>query len=149
MFNDKYFASGILIFNSYMFRKNKPIHKIIPFFTKYHEKLIYPDQDFLNYVFYDNVTYLPLNLCVNYKLYSRMAIDRYMNIHLTKYTQEDINDALTHPVVIHFTGEKPDVQISSPDIWYEYCQKAGLVDEYRARIRNIQLKSALPHGSPT
>lgn len=140
-FNNKYFASGNMILNNELLKKQNILLDFEKIANKYAKKLLHHDQDCLNALFYKKVKYVDLRYCVNYKLYNQTAIKRYLNIHLTNYTQDKIEQALDNPCIIHFTGRKPDTQYPSPEIWIDYCEEAGLLNDYLENLYNSITKN--------
>jgi lipopolysaccharide biosynthesis glycosyltransferase len=135
-FDGKYFASGNLVINLDACREINLLDQVSKVARKYHGQLRYHDQDCLNVIFYDQVTYLPLNFCVNHKLHQDIARDRYFTIHLRNYEKAAIIDAIEEPDIVHYTGPKPDKTNPSCKVWQLSCARAGLIDEY--------LKSVIP-----
>ena len=86
-----YFNSGVLLFNMPYFRKNLPPHLFTDYITKHSQKLTFLDQDVLNGLLYDKVTF------ANAGLYNYMEI--LLNPLLT-------SPGLTNARIIHFI-QKP------------------------------------------
>lgn len=129
-FDGRYFASGNLIMNLDACRSINLLERISKVAVKYQGQLRYHDQDCLNAMFYDQVTYLPLNFCVNHKLHQDIARDRYFDIHLRNYDKAAIFDAIENPDIVHYTGPKPDRASPSCKVWQLACAQAGFIDEY-------------------
>ncbi len=135
-FNNKYFASGNLIINikeikKYISNYREGISKIS---LTHKDNFIFHDQDILNLLFYDKVTYLPLNFCVTAKLYKgTYDIDFYKKDGrcYSNYDKKDILDAIENPYIIHYTGKKPDqmpIYDKTNTDWLHLCIKGQFLD---------------------
>ncbi len=67
-YKDKYFNSGVLLMDLDKYREEKVLEKFLDLLTKYHFLCVAPDQDYLNYICRDSVTFLP-------KSWNRMPIE--------------------------------------------------------------------------
>lgn len=100
------------------------------------EKLYYQDQDILNITCQDTIRYLP----PKYNLLAYMERSEYdMLVREGIYTDQECRDALEHPVIIHYAGDKPwkryDTNLGY--LWWDYVNSQsdlrGLFDEKKAR----------------
>lgn len=100
------------------------------------EKLYYQDQDILNITCQNAIRYLPPQ-------YNRLAYmeqkdyDTFVSEGI--FTEAECREALEHPVIIHYAGDKPwkryDTNLGS--LWWDYVNSKddlkGLFDEEKAR----------------
>lgn len=100
------------------------------------QKLYYQDQDILNITCKDAIVYLPL-------AYNRLAYmqegDYHRFVEEGLCTQEEYEEAMEAPVILHYAGEKPwnryDTNLG--DVWWAYVNSQpdlkDLFDEEKAR----------------
>lgn len=100
------------------------------------EKLYYQDQDILNLTCQGAIRYLP----PRYNRFAYMERSEYdMLVREGIYTDQECHDALEHPVIIHYAGDKPwkryDTNLGH--LWWDYVNSQsdlrGLFDEKKAR----------------
>ena len=104
-----YFNAGVLLINLRYWRNHSLSKYFTDFMEKYPERLLYHDQDIMNYVLKDQKKYLPLKYNVQSAFYYKQDL---LKIDLLKYGQQ-IEDAKKDPYIIHYSsGFKP---------WYEDC----------------------------
>jgi lipopolysaccharide biosynthesis glycosyltransferase len=122
----KYFNSGVMLLNAKKLRNEKIKEKL------YNIKEIYPeysyqDQDVLNVVFEQNVTWLPLayNLVYSTIVYRNWPIDFVNDNYETSYASyEELSDAA---VVIHMLGERKPWKYKDTFIarkWHDYFDQS-------------------------
>lgn len=97
----KYFNAGVLLINLDEWRKQEISEKTIEFLLKYPEKILYVDQDALNFVLINN--WYPLDFKYNL-MYSYIPKDTSM---------KDLNIFIKDKVIIHFTLQRP---------WFLVCR---------------------------
>jgi UDP-glucose:(galactosyl)LPS alpha-1,2-glucosyltransferase len=126
-FPNKYFATGNMVMNLSQMRKRSIPQKYQAIIDRFANSFIFPDQDILNFLFFEQVEYIPLNWCVNNTLLFGDT-SRYFgtNGHLSNYTKADIQHALTDPYIIHYTGKKPDQKFPSKEnrLWLLHLYKS-------------------------
>ena len=100
------------------------------------EKLYYQDQDILNITCQGAMVYLPPK-------YNRLTYMEGSEYHRLVdegiYTQEEYDEAMKAPVILHYAGDKPwnryDTNLGK--VWWDYVNSQpdlkGLFDEERAR----------------
>lgn len=100
------------------------------------EKLYYQDQDILNITCQNAIWYLP----PKYNFLAYMDQSEYDTlVREGIFTAEECRDALEHPAIIHYAGDKPwkryDTNLGY--LWWDYVNSqpdlAGLFDEKKAR----------------
>lgn len=67
-YKDRYFNSGVLVIDLEKYRQHKILEQFLNLLTVYHFKCVAPDQDYLNYLCRDLVTFFP-------KSWNRMPVD--------------------------------------------------------------------------
>ena len=100
------------------------------------EKLYYQDQDILNITCQDAIRYLPPGFN---RLAYMMPSDYDSFVKEGIFTQQQCRDALEHPAIIHYAGDKPwnryDTNLGY--LWWDYVNSQvdlqGLFDEEMAR----------------
>src|SRR5690606_5620901 len=94
----KYFNAGVLIINLDKWRKDHLPAKILNFISKNPEKIVYEDQDALNYFLHDKCLLLHPKWNQTHFFHVREYQD-------TCFNQEVFNEAKYNPSIIHFTAE--------------------------------------------
>ena len=84
----KYFNSGVMLMDLKELRDNTSADYIVTQSQQLKDKLVYPDQDILNYLYQNNVKY------VDWKVYN------YQLVCLDKIPKEDVKDIM----ILHYTG---------------------------------------------
>lgn len=99
------------------------------------EKLYYQDQDILNITCQGAIAFLPLK----YNCLAYMVDEDYDRcISQGVYSAQECEEARTHPVIIHYAGDKPWKRYDTNfgDVWWDYVNAqtdlAGLFDEAAA-----------------
>lgn len=100
------------------------------------ERLYYQDQDILNITCRKTICYLPPKF--NRLAYMEQS-DYNAFVSEGIFTREECRDALEHPVIIHYAGDKPwkryDTNLGY--LWWDYVNSQpdlqGLFDEKKAR----------------
>ncbi len=129
----RYVNAGVTLLNLEEIRKRQ---LEVQWNTLAQEKLYYQDQDILNITCRDVIRYLP-------PIYNRLAYmeknDYNRFVEEDIFTFEECEQALQHPVVIHYAGDKPwkryDTNLGN--VWWNYVNSqpdlTGLFDEAAAR----------------
>lgn len=121
---ENYINAGILIMNCALLRKEefKPI-----FFSHIDKKYFFQDQDILNITCNGRIGYLPLKF--NYRQPVQPAIrEKYVALGIG--TEEDVEQAETNPVIIHYSGEKPWKEFTYRWCdWVSYYRKSPFYDQ--------------------
>ena len=114
-----YFNSGVLLFNLDFMRKHQLTKKMIDFIIENPKKLLMPDQDVLNYVLKDCKLDLDLKYNVQEGFYRVPPT-------IVDCNKKDLMKAVSDPVIVHFTKEKPwTKKCNHPlkDVYYSYKQE--------------------------
>lgn len=99
--NYDYFNAGVLLINLEFWRVNNFVFKLLQFVRENSDKLLYHDQDAINAIMYDKVTYLPINWNVQSAMFDLLEQDG------------KLVDAIEDPYIIHFTGATKPWHVSS------------------------------------
>ena len=129
--SDKYFNSGVLLFNIKACNKFKLKDKCLNVF-KTTTKLDYPDQDILNIVCKNHV--LLLDAKWNYTWHLLLY-----QVRLSANDKRECEQIMQNPAIIHYTSPlKPWNYAFCPfaDNWWQYALKTGLFDYDKAKKIN-------------
>jgi len=97
---DSYFNSGFLLLNLEMMRRENASASFFKLLKD--DRLEFPDQDVLNLVCKDRVTYLPPS-CNSIRTF---FIGKYRQAFLSHYNRQELEDVMSNGNV-HYTGGKP------------------------------------------
>lgn len=129
----RYINSGIMLMNLAEIR-DRNLEEQWKAWAK--EKLYYQDQDILNLTCRNSIRYLP----PKYNRFAYMTQEDYDTfVSEGIFTEQECRDALKHPVIIHYAGDKPwkryDTNLGY--LWWDYVDSQsdlrGLFDEDKAR----------------
>jgi lipopolysaccharide biosynthesis glycosyltransferase len=97
---DTYFNSGLLLINTIQWQQKEYTKDVLNFCMENAGKLLFPDQDALNAVFWKNYCHLPGVWNVEARLYKEKLLGLLQN--------EEITKRMENPKIIHYTGaDKP------------------------------------------
>lgn len=103
-----YFNGGVLLLNLDYWRTHNVLGRLIDYLNQYPDRIVLNDQDVMNVVLQDEKHNLPLK----YNMQEGFLYKYNTNFEWLKYENE-LQEALTNPTIIHFTHEiKP---------WYKEC----------------------------
>lgn len=125
--NKKYFNSGVLLVNLKKWRETKFENQLIEFINSYPEKILYWDQDVLNFCAKNNW------LSLNYK-YNVTHFFYHPESYSFEYfglTESEYLEIKSNPVILHFTShQKP---------WIEGCKhpKKELYFQYQLTFKQL------------
>lgn len=122
-----YFNSGVMLINCRYWRENNLSEKMLGYARN--KNLKFCDQDTLNKIMDTSKLMLPMKF--NYlEPWWRGGYHEYEGENLPLYAE-----AKNNPVIIHFTGPKPDKKgclHSMAGSWWEYALRTPMADELRA-----------------
>lgn len=98
-----YFNAGVLLINLKYWRKNRLQDVFLNCMSNHREKLIYHDQDVLNFTLYDKKQWLPMR----YNVQNGFLFKRKYQLFVQNYEEDDLNTAQQYPAIIHYTLSKP------------------------------------------
>ena len=106
-YSHRYFnAGGIVVFNLDLWRKQNVIQKCVDFIYRFNGNPPHNDQGTLNNVCKDSIKILPLEYNVMPPVFQFTAKQIKSLFKMkTYYSQAEINEAVKHPIVIHYTDE--------------------------------------------
>lgn len=97
---NKYFNSGVLLINLRYWREHNVTARCIECVRRMPEKLLFHDQDTLNVVLKDEITYLPIKWNFQTAFLHCINQNKYCDI-----IRKEIADAVHNPYIIHYTGK--------------------------------------------
>lgn len=119
-FDEKYFNSGVILYNLEMLRQNFNIKTFFNYISKKRDVLTMPDQDVLNALFYDKVKYN------DYKLYN------YGVIHIK--SKNDLRFLKENTAIIHYIGNRKPwnykYTLYGDDLFWKYANNTIYKREY-------------------
>lgn len=92
-----YFNSGVLLVNLEYWRQNKILQEGIDFATMYPERIVYHDQDILNYLFKNKKKTLSLK-------FNLQNVHLYKKIMISWEYETELYEAINDPYIIHYTS---------------------------------------------
>jgi len=104
---ETYYNSGVLLCNLQKWREDHVLDTFMTFFRENADKLLFPDQDVLNYCFRGNILTLPFryNFSTNLPYFPYDSVKKiqpeYCRISPVEYQRD-----LKHPVIIHYLGDE-------------------------------------------
>lgn len=116
----KYFNSGVLLMNLDCMRKEDAFHKIVKMALEKSDYLVAPDQDVLNYMYWNRTKYVDR---WKYNFYARLAFKEEKGYEWAKENAS----------IIHYAGHKPwdnkALHFETERIWWEYAKKTPFYTE--------------------
>lgn len=116
----QYINSGMLLINLKYWREHDLIKVFLDYYIEKHDKLIFHDQDIINGTLYETTLLLPIkyNVIDYYYLSKRKDFPNY---------QEELFEAMTDPVVIHYTSiNKPWLKSCLHPLKKEFLKYKGI-----------------------
>ena len=124
--NKIYFNSGVLLFDLPAWRRENCHQMIIDTLTRNQINLDWPDQNLLNNAIPERLL-KPLPLKYNYLTHFNEPDKERRDLHKGNvYTEEEIDEAMQHPAIIHYLGGSI---MARP--WYEKCRSSQRDAYYR------------------
>ncbi|MDD2367947.1 MAG: glycosyltransferase family 8 protein [Sulfuricurvum sp.] len=97
-----YFNSGMLLINCNKWREDNIPHKVLEFASNEHERMFFHDQDALNVILQNKWKLL-------HPKWNQIAnIYDFESFIQTDYSENEFEECLNNPYIIHFTWIKPD-----------------------------------------
>ena len=123
--NKQYICAGVLLINLDYWRENHLTDKIIKYAQANNERLIFQDQDAINYVCQDSKIILPFR-------YGTVLWFFYMNeLYTDALYYKQLYDSFYHPAIIHYIGCHPwQKEISIRHIMYDEWLKYNNMLKY-------------------
>ena len=137
-----YFNAGMLLINLKYWRDNNLESEFLEFARMYPERIVFHDQDILNFVLRDRKLRLPFT-------YNVQDGFLYDTIHFLMWPyEEEYQEAITDPCIVHYSIRfKPwhkDCMHPWKDEYLKYLKLAGLnVDSFPQRKENLNLYQRL------
>lgn len=95
-----YFNSGVMLINLKYWRDKEVYNKCILYIKNHFDEIVNEDQDVLNAVLYESTYYFPLKFNAVCTLF-------FKDCPFDKSLEEQIEEAIEQPVIIHYTYIKP------------------------------------------
>ena len=128
-----YFNAGVLLINLDYWRKTENLlERFVDYAKQYPERILWHDQDILNYVLQD--CKLPLPLTYNFQngfLYKQR--------NLSWEYDEEIKATISNPMIIHYTGPKP---------WQKGCNHPYKAEFFKYQNKTKWKNAPLCKGRP-
>lgn len=133
----EYINAGILLMNCHAMR----LENFKPIFLSHTDKqYFFQDQDILNITCKGRIGYLPLKFNFSGKILPKVK-DAYIALGLA--SNEEVEEAETAPVVVHYAGPKPWKEFTYRwNDWVEYYKMTPFYDQ--CLIDNISYKTLHP-----
>lgn len=90
-----YFNAGVLLINLKYWRAHDIFNRFLIFIRQYPERILYHDQDIMNYVLKDEKVILPLKYNVTNGLLNK-------EIHISWEYESELMEALKNPYILHY-----------------------------------------------
>lgn len=100
--HEGYFNGGVLLINLDYWRKNNVQNRFLDFCKNYPERIVWNDQDVMNYVLRNE----KLNLHLKYNVQHGFFWKNNMNFEWNRFGNQFF-DAIKKPVIIHYNCTKP------------------------------------------
>lgn len=129
-----YFCSGVLLMNLLKLKEEYSFQKYLEIYDSISDKLIYPDQDLLNYAHYNQVKLAEEK---KFGLFAYPAHEMGMSY----------KDVYSNVSIIHFAGAKPwtinMIRFDIEKIWWEYAKDSPFYHELLETIFYQTMESRL------
>lgn len=134
-----YINTGVLLVNLEYWRTHCVLNHFIDYMRQNPDKIVYADQDILNYVFRENKITLP----IKFNLQSGLILNR-VKIHFDpEEYNKTIQEALQDCVIVHFSGRKPwQIACRNPfrSSFHKYFSQTLWKDEPLQEVRPLKLR---------
>ena len=133
--NDHYICSGVMLINLEKLRQDNMEEKFKTFIKENNDKLEQHDQTVINVLCYKKIGILPAKYGIfnssdeaSVRWYARRLIAK------NRYTEGEMISAYRKPAILHCV-HKPwtDPAWSKANLWWDYAEKTGYVDEIKAK----------------
>lgn len=133
---DGYFNSGVLLINLKYWRENNVTNRLLEYIEKNREKLIFFDQDALNFVLRKEKKFVSIKYNINPGFYLKDPL-------ISRKYWQDMMESRANPVIIHYTGAaKPWHYECIHPLKQEFWKYAKL-SPWKIRRSYVSFKSAL------
>lgn len=149
---------GIIILNLALWRKKKIMQQCVDFIVKFDGNPPHNDQGTINYVCRNAIKILPANYNVMNPMFNFSSKQIQDLFKMKKYySQQEVNDAISNPVVIHYTDEffnRPwFINCTHPlkQTYLDYLKKSPWADnelKKRKLSRNCRTQNWIYKNSP-
>lgn len=98
-----YFNAGVLLINLNFWRDHKLLDGFLHCIKENKAKLVYHDQDVLNFTLYNKKRWLPMR----YNVQNGFLFKKRFQLFSHEDNSKDLKDAQQHPAIVHYTLSKP------------------------------------------
>ena len=125
-------CSGVLLIDLNGLRKYNYSKKIADFISHYKKNLTQHDQTIINVVMQERIGPIPPKFGVweawKNKIETKKYLDKYK--HRLRYNEDELNYAIRHPAIVHFTRLKPfwKKHTAFYNEWWRYARLTGYYD---------------------
>jgi lipopolysaccharide biosynthesis glycosyltransferase len=139
---ERYINSGVVLFNLKEWREQKVLDQCIQFINLFHGDVPHRDQGTLNGVCKGKIKILPprFNMMPEMIYMSAEQVRKLYHVPVY-YSQEEINDAVKDPVIIHFLAKL----YNRP--WFQDCSHP-MKEKYRLALSQTNFSKALSMQKP-
>lgn len=120
-----YFNAGVMLVNLEYWRYNNMTEQFLDFIKMYPERMLYNDQDVMNFVLREHKILLPVK-------YNVQEAALYERVNISWEYDEQLEEAVKDPAIIHFTtSPKPwNIGCKHPwqSEWTDYLTISGIPD---------------------
>jgi lipopolysaccharide biosynthesis glycosyltransferase len=132
-------CGGYIIYNLKNMRKDCIEEKFIKFLDKYNKKLVFAEQDVLNYIGYGKIKFLPLEYVTCSYFWELFEIKKLKKTKDRNYSKKEIEYAMNNPIQLHYAStEKPwkNINTYKSEEWFKYIVKTKYLKEYLLYLEN-------------
>ena len=104
-----YFNAGVLLINMEYWRTHHVLNDSIEYMKLHADRIVYADQDILNYIFRESKLFLP----VKYNFQTGLVWNRTKELYDAEEYKKNVQEALQDCVIVHFSAGKP---------WWTSCR---------------------------
>lgn len=129
-----YFNSGVLLINLKYWRERKYSVQYLKYIISNPEKLLFPDQDVLNFVLQDEKIFLPERYNVQ-EIFYRVGRE-----NVPCENSIEIEKAIYNPIVVHYTADKPwFIECKHPlkQLYYQYRSQTQWKNSFSMELSHI------------
>lgn len=138
---EQYINAGVLCMNLKQLRKDNIVKKFLELIPR---NMTSQDQDIINSVCYDKITFLPFKYNVLTCL-SDMRIEDYKGI----YSETQLKEAWNKPSIIHYLGfSKPwnSTRCVFTEYWWNVCRKTQIFEDIVCEFCKEMLQGTIYHS---
>lgn len=136
--DDGYFNSGVLLINIKYWRENNVTNKLLEYIEKKRDKLIFFDQDALNYVLRKEKKFVSIKYNINPGFYLKTPL-------IGREYWQDMIESRQKPIIIHYTGAAKPWHYECIHPLKEEFWKYAKLSPWKIKRNYVSLKYALKY----